>query len=93
MFREQSPINNTVFWSFYTDMEARLHFESNFSGTLFRLKTTFFVQTLYLWKSRSKYIGLLTLDKIFFSQLTKINENKKDPKLNTKFVLHSILQT
>ena len=47
-------INNTVFLSFYTDMEARLHFESNFSGTLLRLKTIFFVKTLYLWKSRSK---------------------------------------
>ena len=54
MFREQSSINNTIFLSFYTDMEARLHFEGNFSGTLFRLKTTIFVQTLYLWKSRSK---------------------------------------
>ena len=27
-----------------------------------------------------------------FSPLTKIYDNKKDPKLNTKFVLHSILQ-
>ena len=46
MFREQSPINNTVFLSFYPDMESRLHFESNFSGTL-RLKTTFFEHMLY----------------------------------------------
>ena len=42
MFREQSPINNTVFLSFYTDMEARLHFESNFSGTLFSITNNIF---------------------------------------------------
>ena len=43
MFREQSPINNTIFLSIYTDMEARLHFEGIFSikNNIFRANVVF----------------------------------------------------
>ena len=67
----------SFFLSFYTDMEARLHFEGNFSGTLFRLKTTFFVQTLYLWKSRSKLIGHKARGLQFVGHVTKIEPTNK----------------
>ena len=73
-------------------MVARLHFESNFSGTLFPLKNIFRANVVFV-ESKTKINRAPNFRQDIFSQLTKINDNKKDPKLNTKFVLHSILQT
>ena len=73
-------------------MEARLHFEGNFSGTL-SIKNNIFRANVVFVEMKIKVNRASNFRQDIFSQLTKINDNKRDPKLNMKFVLHSILQT